>query len=134
MLDNCIKTLYIIFQKPAGYLCKVESKQTSRTMLSVAENLPDKSFHICLNTITQDDDEIAYDVRYHNLCWAKGKKKPEPKVELANNHVKTLADIELINYIQTKIFHNPDIVLDMNFLNLPYHAILVENGVESKDL
>ena len=63
-------------------------------MLAVAEKLTDKSFFIRLNTITQVDDAVASDAIYHKLCWAKAIKKAKPKVELAYNYSKTLANIE----------------------------------------
>ena len=84
-------------------------------MLSDPEKLTDKSLFICLNTITQADNATANDVMYHNLCWAKEKKKAEPKVKLADNYSKTLADNELNNFVETNIFQNSDIVLDMIF-------------------
>ena len=38
------KTVYITFQKPGGCTCKVELKETGKTMLSVAQKLNYKSF------------------------------------------------------------------------------------------
>lgn len=42
-LHNCDKTLCIACQQRRGFLCKVEFKQTGRTMLPVAEKPTDKS-------------------------------------------------------------------------------------------
>ena len=60
-------------------LTKVQFKATERNMLAGAEKLDDKYFFIRLNTISKADDAIANDVIYHNLCWAKAKKKAFPK-------------------------------------------------------
>ena len=38
------KTMSIICQKPDGRTCKVAFKETGKTMLSVAQNLSDKTF------------------------------------------------------------------------------------------
>lgn len=99
-------------------------------MLSAAERLIDKPFSIRLSRITRVDDAIFNDAMYHNLYWAKAKKKAEPKVELVDNYLKTIPNIELISFIENRIFQNPDIVFDMNFLNTIYHAILIENDAD----
>ena len=99
-------------------------------MLSAAERLIEKPFSIRLSRITRVDDAIFNDAMYHNLYWAKAKKKVEPKVELVDNYLKTIPNIELINFIENRIFQNPDIVFDMNFLNTIYHAILIENDAD----
>lgn len=99
-------------------------------MLSAAERLIDKPFSIRLSRITRVDDAIFNDAMYHNLYWAKAKKKAEPKVELVDNYLKTIPNIELINFIENRIFQNPDIVFDMNFLNTIYHAISIENDAD----
>ena len=82
-------------------------------MLAVAEKLDDKSFFNQLNTISKADDTIANDVIYHNLCWAKAKKKVLPKSKPVESYSNTLADIELLNFIENKIFQNPDTVMDI---------------------
>ena len=99
-------------------------------MLSAAERLIDKPFSIRLSRITRVDDAIFNDAMYHNLYWAKAKKKAEPKVELVDNYLKTIPNIELISFIKNRIFQNPDIVFNMNFLNTIYHAILIENDAD----
>ena len=68
------------------------------------------------------------------MFWAKAKKKAEPNGELVNNYPKTLADIGLINFIETIIFQNPYFVFDMSFLNTTYHAILKELNMKCADL
>ena len=87
-----------------------------------------------MNTISKADDAIANDVIYHNLCWAKAKKKALPKSKPVESYSKTLADIELLNFIENRVFQNPDTVLDMNNVNSTYRAILIENGANPEDL
>ena len=101
-------------------------------MLSIAQKLSDKTFFIRLNTIIHADDAIANDVLYHNLCWAKTKRLTEPKPKPVENYGKTLADIELLNIIETNIHQNPNNTLDMNFINETYINILLENGADPK--
>ena len=55
----------------------------------------------------------------------KRKKKVEQKVELADNYSKILANIELINFIESNILKNCDVVLDIHFFNTTHHAILM---------
>ena len=51
----------------------VETKETGLLMLEPSSKLTDKSFYICLNTITSSHDATAYDVRYHLPCWSAVK-------------------------------------------------------------
>ena len=110
------------------------TKATGRNMLVVAEKLDDKSIFIHLNTISKADDAIANDLIYHNLCWAKTKKKELPKSKPVETYSKNLADIELLNFIKNRIFQNPDTVLNMNYVNSTYPAILIENSANPVDL
>ena len=103
-------------------------------MLVAAEKLDDKSIFIRLNTISKADDAIANDLIYHNLCWAKTKKKELPKSKPVETYSKNLADIELLNFIKNRIFQNPDTVLNMNYVNSTYLAILIENSANPEDL
>ena len=47
---------------------------------------------------------------------------------------KTVADIEPLNFIKNRVFQNPDTVLDMNYVNLTYSVILIENGANRDDI
>ena len=92
----------IICQVEVGKLHRVETKETGNSMLNVAQNLPDKAFFRRLNNICIAEDAIANEVMYHNLCWVRSKNKTtrmnvKPKEDVA----RALADIELINYIET---------------------------------
>ena len=50
------------------------------------------------------------------------------KVKPREDVARALADIELINYIETNLLQ-PNKVLDVNMLNSTYRDILIENGV-----
>lgn len=47
---------------------------------------------------------------------------------------KTLADVKLIDIIETNIHQNPNNTLDMNFINETYISILIENGTIPKGI
>lgn len=65
---------------------------------------------------------------------AKAKKKTLPKSKPVESYSKTLDDIELLNFMENRIFQNPGTVLDMNYASSTYRAILMENGANPKDL
>ena len=89
--------LCIICQIPAGRnLTGVEYEKTGVHMLSVSENLPEKSFFRRLNSIPKVDDAVANEVVYHDTCWVKVKREAAPKKVVIENFVKTLSDIELL--------------------------------------
>ena len=79
------KVLCIICQCRGGVLNRVEFKATGHDMLDVSSKLPDKTFFRRLNSISKAEDAVANDVIYHNLCWAKAKKKAVPKQKPAEN-------------------------------------------------
>ena len=84
-------------------------------------------FFIRLNTVT-------HVVLYHNLCWAKAKRLAEPEPKPVENYAKTLADIELLNIIETNIHQNPNNTLYMNFINETHINNLIENGADPKEV
>ena len=47
---------------------------------------------------------------------------------------KTLADVKLIDIIETNIHQNPNNTLDMNFINETYINVLIENGAEPNEV
>ena len=53
---------------------------------------------------------------------------------LAENHIKTLSDIGLINVIEVNLTENSQNLLDMNKLNSIYKVILFENGAWTEHL
>ena len=59
-------------------------------MLDVSSKLPDKAFFRRLNSISIEEHAVDNDVIYHNLCWAKAKKKAVPKQKPTENYIKTL--------------------------------------------
>ena len=128
------KTLCIICQKPGGKVHEVQTKDVGRKMLSVSEKLDDKLFYMRLNAIPSADDAIANDVVYHNICWVVAQRKAKPKNPPAENYIKTLSDIELINFIEVDLTENSENLLDMNKLNSIYKVILLENGEQTEHL
>ena len=95
------KMLCIICQKRGGKVHSVQAKETGSLMLTVSEKLMDKSFFRRLNNITSASDAVANDVMYHNLCWADAKKKVTPKVERAEIYSRTLAYVEIIDFVES---------------------------------
>ena len=116
-------------------LHQVEFKVTGDQMLAVASQLVDKSFFRRLNTISIANDAIANDVIYHNLCWAKEKKKAQPKtLNEPENYRKALSKIELVKYIESHICDPSLPILDMNQVDSIYKDILIENGENAENL
>ena len=122
------KALCIICQCPGGVLNCVEFKATGHNMLDVSSKLPDKTFFLRLNSISREEDAVDNDVIYHNLCWAKAKKKAVPKQKPAENYIKTLSNVEILNHIENSLVDNSIEFLDMNKLNEVYKKIFAENG------
>ena len=132
-----IKTKCIICQedKRNEKLHQVEFKATGDRMLAVASQLVDKSFFRRLNTISIANDAIANDVLYHNLCWAKEKKKVQPKtLNEPENYRKTLSEIELVKYVESYICDPSLPILDMSQVDSIYKDILIENGENAENL
>ena len=122
------KALCIICQCPGGVLNRVEFKATGHNMLDVSSKLPDKTFFLRLNSISREEDAVDNDVIYHNLCWAKAKKKAVPKQKPTENYIKTLSNVEILNHIEKSLVDNSTEFLDMNKLNAVYKKMFAENG------
>ena len=122
------KALCIICQCPGGVLNRVEFKATGHDMFDVSSKLSDKTFFHRLNSISIAVDAVANDVIYHNLCWAKAKKKAVPKEKPAENYTKTLSNVEILNHIEKSLVDNSIEFLDMNKLNEVYKKMFAENG------
>ena len=122
------KALCIICQRPGGVLNRVEFKATGHDMLDVSSKLPDKTFFRRLNSISIEEDAVYNDVIYHNLCWAKAKKKAVPKQKPTENYIKTLSNVEILNHIENSLVDNSIEFLDMNKLNEVYKKMFAENG------
>ena len=99
-------------------------------MLSVSENLLDKSFFRRLNSIPKVDDAVANEVVYHDTCWVEDA----PKKVAIENFVKTLSDIELLNLIELRFSTKPQEMITMNEINEIYRSILLENGTRKEEL
>ena len=121
--SNCI-----ICQKPGGILHLVQTKNTGKLMLEVAEKSTDKSFYRRLNTICSASDAIANDVLYHNPCWSGVKQKVLYQHKDIESYSRTLSDIEFTHFIESTVFSSNNI-LDMNSANDIYKDISKENGV-----
>ena len=74
------------------------------------------------------EDAVANDVIYHNLCWAKAKKKAVPKQKSAESYIKTLWNVEILNHIQNSLVDKSIESLNMNKINDVYKKMLAENG------
>ena len=97
-----MKDICIICQKQGGKLHWVEFKTTGQNMLQVSKMLTDISFFRRLNTITSAEAAVANDVLYHNQSWVIAKKKAKPKSSKPEDHVHTLSETELINFVDDK--------------------------------
>ena len=122
------KALCIICQCPGGILNCVEFKATVHNMLDVSSKLPGKTFFRRLKSIWIAENVVTNDVIYHNLCWAKAKKKAVPKQKPTENYIKTLSNVEILNHIENSLVDNSIEFLDMNKLNEVYKKIFAENG------
>ena len=122
------KALCIICQCPGGVLYRVEFKTAGHNMLDVSSRLLDKTFFRRLTSISTAEGTLANDVTYYNLCWAKAKKKALPKEKPAENYIKTLSNVEILNHIENSLADNSIEFLDMNKLNEVYQKMLAENG------
>ena len=71
---------------------------------------------------------MASDAIYHNLCWAKARRKAVPKQKAVENYVKTLSNVEILNRIENSLVDNSTKLLDMNKLNEVYKKVLAKNG------
>ena len=107
------KALCIICQRPGGVLNRVEFKATGHDMLDVSSKLPDKTFFRRLNSISIEEDAVYNDVIYHNLCWAKAKKKAVPKEKPAENYIKTFSNVEILNHIEKSLVDHSIEFLDI---------------------
>ena len=113
--------------KDWGKVAFSTNKGNRQLMLLVSEKLSDKGFFRRLNSISSAADAIASDVMYHNLCWADAKKKATPKSEQSANYSRTLADIEITDFVESYLNDSSERVLDMNKIDEIYKGILMEN-------
>ena len=111
-----------------------QTKETGKLMLSVSKKLSDKGFFRRLNSISSAADAIASDVMYHNLCWADAKKKATPKSEQSANYSRTLADIEITDFVESYLNDSSERVLDMNKIDEIYKGILMKKGTTTDKL
>ena len=100
------KALCIIYQCPGGVLYRVEFKTAGHNMLDVSSRLLDKTFFRRLTSISTAEGTLANDVTYYNLCWGKAKKKALPKQKPAENYIKTLSNVEILNHTENSLADN----------------------------
>ena len=84
----------MICQCSDGVLNRVEFKAMGHNILDISSKLPDKTFFRRMNSMSKVEDALANDVIYHNLCWAKAKKKAVPKQKPAENYIK-ISNVEI---------------------------------------
>ena len=117
---------------PEGILHKVETTLTGHTIFECASFLKDKSLVIRLNCVSNPADAVANDVIYHLRCyinWKReaGKEDPENIQNLVDN-AQVIADIEIINLVETKIALGQ--ILNNNMIHTTYKNMLLENGMQ----
>ena len=103
-------------------------------MLEVSKKLQDKGFFRRLNEITLAEDTVANDVVYHNLYWANARSKVRPRQEKDDSISHTLSDIEVLNFVQTKLKDPDQPHLDINIVNEIYKEMLLENGEQHENI
>ena len=63
---------------------------------------------------------MANDVLYHNHCWVIVKRKAKSKSSNPEDHVHTLSEIELLNFVENYLQCGANLVLDMNKVDFVY--------------
>ena len=121
-----------VCQCPGGVLNRVEA--AGDNFLDVSSKLPGKTFFRCLNSISIAEDAVANDGIYHNLCWDKAKKKAVPRQKPAENYIKTLSNVEILNHIENSSVDYSSEILYMSKLNEVYKKILIENGENNDNI
>ena len=94
----------------------------------------DPSLFLGLNTIPNASDGIANDVQYHLTCWVDIKRQAEPdsiNIQEIVDIERVLADIEIVNTVQTTFIDSADTILDMNVLNNYYKSMLKERVLQN---
>ena len=61
---------------------------------------------------------------YHNLYWAVAKKKATPKSERSANSSRTLAEMEITDFVEGYLNGSSERVVDMNKIGEIYRSIL----------
>ena len=122
------KETCIICQSSEGTLHKVTFESTVEKMLDATKKRVDHSLFLRLNTIPNTSDAIANDVQYLT-CWVDIKRQAEPdsiNIREIVDIERVLADIEIVNTVQTTFIDSTDKILDMNVLSNCYKSMLKE--------
>lgn len=104
-------------------------------MLAVAKKLQDKSLFMGLNEIPNAEDAVANDVLYHRVCWVLAQRKAKIEVtspQELENISQIVADIEIINKVESFLNESADTVMDMKSLNAAYNSLLETNDLNYK--
>ena len=93
-------------------LHKVCYKSTREKMLTIAKNLPGRSFFLRLNSIPDASDAVANHVQYHHTCWVLVQRNINDEenvlVQDTDDVNRVLADIEVINMVQNCLHESPN--------------------------
>ena len=126
----------IICQSPEGILHKVETTLTGHTIFECASLLKDKSLEIRLNSVSNPADAVANDVMYHLRCYIYLKrdagKEDSENIQNLVDTAQIIADIEIINLVETKI--SLGLILNNNMIHTTYKNMLLENGMQPETI
>lgn len=128
--DRCI-----ICQQEDGVIHKVAYMATGSKMLAVAKKMQDKSLFIRLNEIPNAEDAVANDVQYHRVCCVLAQRKAKIEVtspQELENISQIVADIEIINKVESFLNESADTVMDMKSLNAAYNSLLETTDLNYK--
>lgn len=122
------RTSCIICQENEGDLHNAMSKAVGEKMFNVAKLLPEKGFFLRLNSIPNAKDAVANDVKYHLRCWVEAQRKVKKTESDNSGHdedlSRILADIDIINMVDTSIRENSNEFLTMNEINEAYNEFI----------
>ena len=112
-------------------LHKVAFESTGEKKLDVAKKLVDPSLFLRQNTISNASDAIANDVQYNLTCWVDVKRQAELdsiNVQEIVDIERVLADIEIVNAVQTTFIDSTDATLDRTVLPNYCTSMLKQNN------
>ena len=102
--------------------------------MNAAKTLQDESLLLRLNNVPDTTDAVTNDVQYHLTCWFNlsrnasklSTEKDTQFIQEINDPNKILADIEIINIVDSMINRNE--FLNMNQVNTTYNNLLGHNS------
>lgn len=133
--DLCIFCQEISKEK----LHEIVSSNMGSRVITAVENSTDITLKVRIGSIlTHPKDAFAHDMKYHLGCLRRVERLNDQlhKKSMAREDRGRLgheiADIEIINVVQSALNDPSSIVLDMNIINTTYLNILEENEIETK--